>query len=200
MRLAATLILPLFLGGPLAWADGVSVCYNYGCNVEAPVEFSSRQLDYLRVLMSRPRDASSERLVLSDVLGRMYRMAGAQTPIWRDKGGNTEDDAVEGRMDCIDHSTTSTRFLELLADKGWLHFHQVKPRQMRRRGLIFEHWTAVLQETASGEMFAVDSWFGDHGEPVAVIPMGDWLDGKDPEIQHRVAEAVQEQMDRQEER
>lgn len=195
MRRVAVLLL-LVLGIAAARADEVSVCYNYGCAVEAPVAFSQRQLDYLRVLLTKPRDASSERLALSEVLGRMYRMAGAQTPIWRDKGGNTEDDGVEGRMDCIDHSTTTTRFLELIAGKGWLRYHQIQPRQMRRRGLIFEHWTAVLRDKASGEDFAVDSWFGDHGEPVAVLPIGEWLDGKDPEIQHRIAEAVQEQMER----
>ncbi|HET7775718.1 MAG TPA: hypothetical protein VFK74_05070 [Azospira sp.] len=196
MRAWAVLLLLALL--PLgAGAESLDVCYNYGCSVMATVEFSPRQLENLRAQLARAGNASSERLVLAEVIGRMYRMAGAQTPIWRDKGGNSEDDEVEGRMDCIDHSTTTTHFLELLAARGWLRFHNVLPRQMRRRHLIFEHWTALLEVREGGELFAVDSWFFDHGDGAAVLPFTDWLEGRDPEIRHWVAEALQEQMERQ---
>lgn len=181
----------------LAGADTVEVCYNYGCNVAAEVTFSATQLAPVEAQLRRAGEASSERLILAEVLGRLYRLAGTQTPIWRDKGGNSEDDEVEGRMDCIDHSTTTTHFLELLQARGWLRFHRVLPRQMRRRGLIFEHWTAIVESRDDGERFAVDSWFFDHGDPAAIIPLVDWQDGRDPDIRHRVAEAIQEQMERQ---
>lgn len=181
----------------LAGADTAEVCYNYGCNVAAEVTFSATQLAPVEAQLRRAGEASSERLILAEVLGRLYRLAGTQTPIWRDKGGNSEDDEVEGRMDCIDHSTTTTHFLELLQARGWLRFHRVLPRQMRRRGLIFEHWTAIVESRDDGERFAVDSWFFDHGDPAAIIPLADWQDGHDPDIRHRVAEAIQEQMERQ---
>lgn len=190
----------LFLSGfwiPAARADTLDVCYNYGCQVQSAVEITPQQLEALQSMLARAGDASSERLALAATVGRMYRMAGAQTPIWRDKGGNSEDDEVEGRMDCVDHSTNTSRFIELLSDRGWLRFHDPLPRQMRRRGLIFDHWTAVIAERDSGEKFAVDSWFFDHGEAAAVLPFEEWLDGRDPDIRQRVAEAVQEQMERQ---
>jgi len=190
--------LALLAGGLslAAAADTVDICYNYGCQEQAAVEFSPTQLAALGEQLGRAADASSERVLLSQAIGRMYRIAGAQTPIWHDKGGNSEDDEVEGRMDCIDHSTTTTRFLELLEGKGWLHFHRVLPRQMRRRGLIFNHWTAAILDE-DDEEFAVDSWFYDHGEGAAILPFEEWLAGHDPEIRHRVDEAIQEQMELQ---
>lgn len=189
------LVLSLGLALP-AGAASVDVCYNYGCYVQAPVLFSEPELLALGRRLAQAGDGAEERQALAEVLGRMYRIAGSQTPIWRDRGGNLEDDGVDGRMDCIDHSTTASRFIALLAERGWLRFHTPEPRQMRRRGLIFEHWTAVIADEG-GQRYAVDRWFFDHGEPPAVIPFADWLAGKDPEAHPRVAEVLREEKERQ---
>lgn len=196
MRALVVTVL-LALGLPLGVAaEPVGLCYNYGCTVQTEVEVSPGQLESLGRELLKARDAESERRLLAEAVARLYRIAGTQAPIWRDKGGNSEDDAVEGRMDCIDHSTNTTHFIALLAGRGWLRYHTLLPRQMRRRGLIFDHWTAAIED-GNGEKFAVDGWFFDYGETPAVIPFEDWLDGRDPEIRHRVDEAIEEQMDLQ---
>ena len=64
------------------------------------------------------RPASGERL--AETLGSLYAWGGEQSDIHNDRGGNYADDQVSGRMDCIDHSTSTTRLLHLLVRRGYL--------------------------------------------------------------------------------
>ena len=166
-----------------ARADEVTICYNYGCYSRAPVEFSPAELESLHALFAAARDAAAEREAISIAIGRMYAIAGEQTPIWRDRGGNYADEGRNGKMDCIDHSTDTTAFLRLLAAHGWLRFHDVLDRLMRRRFLIAEHWAARIRERDSGKVYIVDSWFFDNGHPAAVLPLADWLAGRTPRVE-----------------
>lgn len=178
--------LALVLSGPVRGAEPTAtVCYDYGCRMETAVPFPPAVLAAAAAPLVGVKDAAAERAALGEVIGRLYRYAGTRTPIWQDKGGNTEDDGVEGRMDCIDHSTTTTHFLEMLVASGRLRFHTIQPRVMRSRFLVMDHWTAVLRDKASGELYAVDSWFGDNGDPAEVLPLADWRAGRDPEVIHR---------------
>jgi hypothetical protein len=79
-------------------------------------------------------------------------------------------------MDCIDHSTTADRLLRMIERHGWLRFHRVADRVLRRRFLVMEHWSAVIEDHA-GERFAVDSWFGGAGRTPLVMPLDEWLAG-----------------------
>jgi len=78
-------------------------------------------------------------------VGNLYRVAGRQSPISADRAGNYLDRGVNGRMDCIDHSTTTTRLLELMQSREWLRFHRVLDPERRTR-LIFQHFAAVIEE------------------------------------------------------
>jgi hypothetical protein len=100
--------------------DSLSVCYNYGCLAEAEVNYGAEQLAQVRDLLGVARNAAEERERLSLAIGWLLGWAGEQTPIAADRGGNFADDGVFGRMDCIDHSTTTTRLLRLLESRGWL--------------------------------------------------------------------------------
>ncbi len=192
MRCAAVAALPLFLAGA-AWAEGpIDVCYNYGCAVEETVIFSDGRLEMVRKMLAKAETPEAERDVLSAVVGLFYGWAGEQTPIWRDRGGNYDDEQDQsGRMDCIDHSTTTTRFLEMLARRGWLHFHRVLPIVRRSRFLIDQHFSAAIEELgpvrdpehAKPERYVVDSWFRDNGEPAAIMPLENWLKGDYPDVQ-----------------
>jgi hypothetical protein len=101
-------------------------------------------------------------------------------------------------MDCIDHSTSTTRLLKLMEARGWLRFHRVLDPVRRSRFLFDQHFSAAVEEVgpaaaAAGEMlrvgdgrpaarFAVDSWFFDNGTPAAVMPLEDWLSGDSPDV------------------
>lgn len=161
-------------------ADGVTICYNYGCYVQARVNFTVAQFDNVARLFASVKDAAGERKALGRAIGRMYYFAGESTPIWHDHGENFWDDGANGKMDCIDHSHNTDAFLTLLKARGLLRFHDVVGKLRRRLFFFGEHWTARIAEISSGAEYAVDSWYFDPGEPAAVMPIADWLRFKDP--------------------
>jgi hypothetical protein len=126
-------------------ADSLEVCFNYGCAGSARVTLPDARLDEVRALLAAATDAPAERNAIAIAVGRMYRMAGEQSPIAADRAGNYLDGGAIGRMDCIDHSTTTHRFLALLDAYGWLRFHHVV-EPARRTRLIFQHFSAVVEE------------------------------------------------------
>lgn len=200
MRRWLLLLLGLLSG--IAWADErVAVCYNYGCAAEVTVRFTESQLAWARKAMGVAKNAEQERAALGAVLGRLYYWAGRQSPIYADKGGNLADDAAPGAMDCIDHSTTTTRLLKMMERRGMLRFHDVDEVARRTRLFMFDHYSAVIEESpprwlprakmrypqnmpedARPERFAVDSWFFDNGKPAVILPLDDWKDGAGPGV------------------
>ena len=131
----------------------VSICYNYGCVREEEVRFRAATLTRLVARFADAQTAEEERAVLGEALGRLYRVAAIQTPIAADRGGNLLDDGANGRMDCIDHSTSSTRLLRLLEARGALRFHRVL-EPVRRTRFIFQHFSAAIEELSCAERSA----------------------------------------------
>ena len=188
LRLA---ILLTALAGAVTADESVRICHGYGCLAQAHIRYSEGQLGLVRRIMARATDAPSERERLAETLGSLYAWGGEQSDIHNDRGGNYADDQVSGRMDCIDHSTTTTRFLRLLENRGWLRWHRVVEPIMRSRFFVVQHWTAVIEERPrtpyrdrapdSQMRYAVDSWFRDNGKPAVIQPLGYWMDWKDPD-------------------
>lgn len=187
-RLAAGLLLACAFGLVRA-EESVTVCHGYGCRHEAAVSFSDDQLREIGGMLADTHSAADERQQLSLVIGQMYAWAGEQSPIWQDRGGNLHDEGLPGAMDCIDHSTTTTRFLRLLDRLDLLRYHRVL--SAKKRGRIFAHYSAAIKELArsrqhaEGEgsgIFVIDSWFGDNGAPAAVMPIEDWRNGGGPNV------------------
>jgi len=56
-------------------------------------------------------------------------------------------------MDCIDHSTSTTRLLELVEARGWLRFHRVV-EPARRTRFILQHFSAVVEVLSAEERIA----------------------------------------------
>ena len=175
------LLAALLAPAAVASADELTICYNYGCSAKAQVDFGGAQLESLRAALAAAGDAGAERTAISRVIGRMYAIAGEQTPVWRDKGGNFADGGVNGQMDCIDHSTTTAAFLWLLKARGWLRFHEVLEPVERTRFVFAVHWAARMRDLETQRVYAVDSWYFDNGHPAAVLPVEDWFAGKDPD-------------------
>lgn len=166
----------------------VTVCFNYGCLAQAEVVYADRQLRELGELFASVHDATDERAAIAIAVGRLLGWAGEQTPIAADRGGNYDDDGVDGRMDCIDHSTTTTRLLQMMAAQGWLRYHRVLEPVLRLRFFVFAHYSALIEEIeatdaatpADENRYVVDSWFFDNGQPAVVMPLARWQAGEFP--------------------
>jgi len=179
MRLA---IFLLSLWSLPATAADISICYNYGCAVKAEITISNKQQVQIGQLFANVPDAQSERTAIALAIGLFETFAGEQTPTFRDKGGNENDDGVDGRMDCIDHSTNTTAYLHFLADRGLLRFHRVRNPVKRAPMLVNVHWAALIEEIDNMHDFVVDSWFFDNGHPAAIFDLNDWLRGDSPNV------------------
>ena len=165
----------------LAQADEITICYNYGCNTTAQISLRGHQLQQLKQLFKQLPDAPAERLAIAQAIGLFETFAGEQTPTRNDKGGNENDDGVDGRMDCIDHSHNSTAYLRVMETHGWLKFHRVLEPVKRAPLLVNIRWGAHIQEIKSQREFVIDSWFFDNGHPAAVFDLDDWLRGASPD-------------------
>ena len=169
--------------------ERVSVCFNYGCLMQAEVVFSDEQMHELALLLGAAHDAAQERAAIGVAIGRLHGWAGEQSPISADRGENQADDAAYGRMDCIDHSTTTTRMLRMMENQGMLRHHRVLEPVQRRSVLILEHFSAQIEEIDDMSLaarlaplgrYVVDSWFFDNGQPAAVMPLANWKAGESP--------------------
>ncbi|MEF8728182.1 MAG: hypothetical protein V5B34_08210 [Accumulibacter sp.] len=182
------IVLLLAASAQTAVADAtLRVCYNYGCVEEAEVRYSERQLALVGAFLAAAGDAADERDRLALVIGWLLGWAGEQSAIAADRGGNVADDGVDGRMDCIDHSLTTTRLLRMLDDRRWLRFHEVREPVLRTRYLFAAHFSAQIAEkaaaptpdgvAATAKLHVVDSWFHDNGQPAVVLSLPEWLAG-----------------------
>jgi len=163
----------------------VPICYGYGCIAEASVQFSEERLREINQQLVVAVDPDEERKMLAIAIGRMYGWAGEQSDIRNDRGGNYADGHAPGKMDCIDHSTSTTRLLRLLEARGSLRWHRVLDPDVRNWALIFPaHWSAVIAESSGGDAhrFVVDSWFVDNGEPAVILQLDEWKKGAGPDV------------------
>ena len=167
--------------------ERLTICYNYGCQSQAEVVYSDGQLRELRALLLEAKDAEQERAALGVAVGRLLGWAGQQSPIAADKGGNFADLGVYGKMDCIDHSMTTTRLLKMMEALGMLRYHRVLERVLRRPFLVLDHYSAQIEELSADEgegkdsRYVVDSWFFDNGQPAIVWPLARWMTGESPD-------------------
>lgn len=172
----------------MPWAaaadETVAICYGYGCLAREDVRYSEVRLGEIRRLLHAAVNAEEERKTLAGVIGQLYAWAGEQSVIKNDRGGNYDDDGP-GKMDCIDHSTSTTRLLKVLEARGDLRWHRVLEADVRYWALVFPaHYAAVIEEIREGEAerFVVDSWFVDNGQAAVILPLAEWKKGAGPDV------------------
>jgi hypothetical protein len=177
--------LLLALAATVGADESVRVCYGYGCLVEAEIRYDEARLQETGRLLQQAVDAAGERERLAEVIGRLYGWAGEQSDIRNDRGGNYADGSTPGKMDCIDHSTSTTRLLRMLEARHYLRWHRVLAPEVRYFAFVFPaHYAAVIEETNDGEAarFVVDSWFVDNGQPAVILPLDEWKRGAGPDV------------------
>lgn len=156
----------------------IVVCYNWGCLVQQPVNFSDPWLRKALQPLRQAKTPEAERAAVAEVVHRFYRKAAEQSPIGADEPGNVEDETVNGRMDCIDHSTTTKNILSYLKHRKLLRWHEVGP-YAHRSLVVASHYSATLIEKDSEapeaeRIFTVDPWDVEAGALPAVATVREW--------------------------
>ena len=174
-------LLLLFFVCPAVLAEPVFVhCYDYGCRSTQEIRFSQVQWAEIHAIFADGKlSAPEEKQAIRLAVATMERFSGAIAGTSVDVGGNYPgyDDFVR-QMDCIDESTNTFQYLSALDELGLLRWHRASLKH-RRIVWFVTHWTATITETASGEAFAVDSWYRDNGELPLIQPLDDWRRKRD---------------------
>lgn len=127
-------------------------------------------------------DATRERKQIAEAIGALEKIIGDKVGTSEDRAGTFDNSDYAGQMDCNDEAINSTTYMRLMVQNGLIRLHQVE--DMRTRNFFFTGWphsTAVIHEVATGERYAVDSWFYDNGEPAIIVPFALWKSGYIPE-------------------
>ncbi|MBU1248040.1 MAG: hypothetical protein KKB70_05025 [Proteobacteria bacterium] len=166
--------LALPLGGQL------QVCTGFGCTVQAQVVLTAADLEAVDQCF-QPLDpgAELERQQMAEAVARLETLVGHRVGTYGDLGRNRRDKARSGQLDCIAETANTTAYLLLLKQRGLIRHHEVIPPEHRGGSVFTAHNTAVIRD-ATGDEFAVDSWFHDNGVPPEVVPLELWRQGFQP--------------------
>ena len=159
-------------------------CQNYGCALVKNVKLNKQEWKKItKAYGKQAKSAKEERAKIAKTIPMFEHIVGKITETHHDKAG-TFVQTGHGQIDCVDESTNTTVYMMLLTQKGLIKFHTVEQSQVRYplvSGRGWMHQTAVVRETETGAEYAVDSWFGDNGQPIHIVPITDWMNGWTPE-------------------
>jgi len=162
--------------------NGFDVCAGGGCADIKHVSLNDEEWQTITVIFSRagtPANAEQERSLIALAIGAFEKIIGAKTGTSADLGGTFH--SIQGQLDCNDEAINSTTYMRLMRQNGLIHLHEIE--DMRTRNFFFSGWphtTAVIHELATGERYAVDSWFYDNGFPATIVPFALWKSGYIP--------------------
>ena len=183
-RRCLLILLQLSVSLPVLAIDSplpdITICYNYDCSRTAHVRPGADEWSTV-VNQFKPAARSSveERDMIRRAIAILEHIAGTQTPTYRDRGRNPVVDDWPGQMDCIDESTNTKRYLDLLQEWGLLRWHRVAERVYRAPHLFDQHWAGQIIELGTLDHYVVDSWFLDNGNLPYIQALNNWL-RKDP--------------------
>jgi hypothetical protein len=161
------------------------VCTGGGCAEVKHVSLTDEEWQSIASIFTDARiviNAEQERDQIALAIGAFESIVGSKTSTETDLAGTFGNSDYPGQLDCNDEAINSTTYMRLMRQNGLLKFHEIE--DTRTRNFFFTGWphsTAVIHETASGERFAVDSWFYDNGFPATIVPFTAWKSGYIPE-------------------
>jgi hypothetical protein len=158
-----------------------NICFNHGCQSLADVSLAPERWQEIRELFSpEPASPREERERLALAVGQLETLAGKLTGIDDDRGGSLAGLWKSKQMDCVDESANTHTYLIMLKNDGLLKHHIPADNARRFRPRLYQHYAAVIEETATQRKYAVDSWFLDNGQPPFIIPLDAWKRGWTP--------------------
>ena len=165
----------------------VTVCHAYTCKMQDTYTFSKSDLAEIAALMQRTKRGNTpheERRAVAYAIANMEVKVGNKLGIDDKAGMQFSASGNPSQQDCVDEATNTTSYLLVLYANGLIKQHSVEAPMSKEnlaKGIVklnpvqyWPHFSAVLQETKTGQKYAVDSWLFDQGENPAVVKVEDW--------------------------
>jgi hypothetical protein len=165
----------------------VTICHAYTCKKQTPYRFRQKDIAEIRAVMSKVKKADTaheERRAVAYAIAHIDVKVGAELGI-KDKAGmafSASGDPTQ--LDCVDVATNTTSYLLVMQENGLIKHHTVAMTQSKEDLLkgfaqldpvkYWPHWSAILQEKATGQKWAVDRWPFDQGENPAIQKVEEW--------------------------
>ncbi len=155
----------------------IIVCSGHDCAYRTPVPVTSADARRFASIMNAGRgSAQAERQAIGKAI-QYFEERAAGTLGVRDRAlSQFANTGIKGHMDCIDEATNSQSVMRYLDARGLLRHHEVESN--RSRGFVldgqFPHVAAVVR-AKDGTRWAIDSWLGPTGAPVAISPLEQWV-------------------------
>lgn len=166
--------------------QAVDICHGGGCAQMQRVALSDDEWLQVSTIFAYSADtklpvAEHERKQIAQAVGVLESLIGIKTGTSTDRAGTFNNAGYPGQLDCNDEAINTTSYLRLLRRYDLMKYHEIE--DMRTRNFFFSGWphtTAVMHEIASGERYAVDSWFYDNGYAATIVPFAMWKSGYTP--------------------
>ena len=152
------------------------VCHSGGCAEVSMVSLSDEEwLQISDIFDNNAQNASDERTQIAVAIGLLETLIGNKIGTSGDLAGTFGNSQYKGQLDCNDEAINTTTYMRLLQSQGLMLQHVIE--DTRTRNFFFTGWphsTAVIRDIATGEQFAVDSWFYDNGHAATIVPFKVW--------------------------
>lgn len=152
------------------------ICHSGGCTEISNVSLSDEEWQQVSAIFdNNAKNAAEERAQIAQAIGVLETLVGNKIGTSGDLAGTFGNSNHKGQQDCNDEAINSTTYMRLLAINGLINLHAIE--DTRTRNFFFTGWphsTAVIRDIATGERFAVDSWFYDNGHAATVVPFAQW--------------------------
>lgn len=155
-------------------------CHGYSCNFRTLIGISGADRAHLAALMAPGRaspEAERKALALTEAwfekraaLDAGTAHAKARASVGWGVGGDPS------QFDCVDTTANTTSLLVLLDRLGLLRYHEVST-PMSRLLAGGPHFTATMQDKASGQRWTLDPWTHDNGQLPDVWKVERWVAG-----------------------
>lgn len=164
-------------------------CHGFGCTEVSAVSLSPQQWRRVAaVFHPRAANARAERRQIARAVALMQRLVGAQTGTgvhqWTHQNLMIKPNFGDTtQLDCIDESVNTWTYMTMMERDHFFRFHRVA--KLAYAGLPTDtnpRNTAVVQDKANGEYFAIDPSLVDFAVPPPVIPLKVWLGSWPPKI------------------
>ena len=164
--------------------DTFQSCRGYGCQYTDDITFSKQNWTTIDNIFSpKSNTPAQERERIKKAIKTFETLVGDQTGTNVDVAGTFRETGFY-QQDCVDESTNTTVYLNILEQRGHLEFHTIQPPTARLPIINAGRWphqTAIITEKQNEESYAVDSWFHSNGHEPEIVPLKRWKDGWKPD-------------------